>query len=94
MISILSGCSRCTQSVICRTADQIWNVYLGGALVNRPFGAAVLDGVDLDIEHFTPYYPDFVVQLNSTSHIAAECHSSVFSLSRDICMIHAAWGTG
>lgn len=49
----------------CRTADQIWNVYLGGSAANRPFGNAVLDGVDLDVEHYTAYYPDFVVQLNS-----------------------------
>ena len=49
----------------CRTADQIWNVYLGGSATDRPFGTAVLDGVDLDIEKYTPYYPDFVVQLNS-----------------------------
>ncbi|CAL5228206.1 g11293 [Coccomyxa viridis] len=47
------------------TADQIWNVYLGGSASNRPFGTAVLDGVDLDVEHYTPYYPEFVVQLNS-----------------------------
>ena len=55
--------------MLCRTADQIWNVYLGGSASNRPFGTAVLDGVDLDVEHYTPYYPEFVVQLNSTPHI-------------------------
>ncbi len=49
----------------CSTADQIWNVYLGGSAATRPFGSAVLDGVDLDVEHYTAYYPDFVVQLNS-----------------------------
>ncbi|CAL8461580.1 g1111 [Coccomyxa elongata] len=47
------------------TADQIWNVYLGGSAATRPFGSAVLDGVDLDVEHYTAYYPDFVVRLNS-----------------------------
>ncbi|KDQ09186.1 carbohydrate-binding module family 5 protein [Botryobasidium botryosum FD-172 SS1] len=31
-------------------ADQIWNLFLGGSSSTRPFGAAVLDGVDLDIE--------------------------------------------
>ncbi|CAO1939103.1 unnamed protein product [Urochloa humidicola] len=32
-------------------ADHIWNVYLGGHSKTRPFGDAVLDGVDFDIEH-------------------------------------------
>jgi chitinase len=40
-------------------------VYLGGSASNRPFGTAVLDGVDLDVEHYTNYYQDFIVQLNS-----------------------------
>ncbi|KAK1320803.1 Receptor-like protein kinase FERONIA [Acorus calamus] len=31
-------------------ADYIWNNYLGGSSSNRPLGAAVLDGVDFDIE--------------------------------------------
>ncbi|KAJ6544831.1 glycoside hydrolase family 18 protein [Mycena vulgaris] len=31
-------------------ADTIWNLFLGGTSSTRPFGAAVLDGVDLDIE--------------------------------------------
>ncbi len=31
----------------------------------------MLDGVDLDVEHYTPYYPDFVVQLNSMPHICS-----------------------
>jgi chitinase len=31
-------------------ADQVWNLFLGGTSSTRPFGAAVLDGVDLDIE--------------------------------------------
>ncbi|CAM9800758.1 unnamed protein product, partial [Phaeothamnion confervicola] len=32
-------------------ADNIWNQYLGGSSANRPFGTAVLDGIDLDIEN-------------------------------------------
>lgn len=35
---------------IYRTADQIWNLYLGGSAGNRPFGSAKLDGVDFDLE--------------------------------------------
>ncbi|CAL1696369.1 unnamed protein product [Somion occarium] len=31
-------------------ADTIWNIFLGGSSPTRPFGDAVLDGVDLDIE--------------------------------------------
>jgi chitinase len=31
-------------------ADLIWNLVLGGSSSTRPFGDAVLDGVDLDIE--------------------------------------------
>ncbi|KAJ7655161.1 glycoside hydrolase family 18 protein [Mycena polygramma] len=31
-------------------AQTIWNMFLGGTSSTRPFGTAVLDGVDLDIE--------------------------------------------
>ncbi|KAF9559002.1 Chitinase 1 [Mortierella alpina] len=31
-------------------AEQIWNLFLGGSSSTRPFGDAVLDGVDLDLE--------------------------------------------
>ncbi|EJC98219.1 glycoside hydrolase, partial [Fomitiporia mediterranea MF3/22] len=31
-------------------ADTIWNIFLGGSNSTRPFGEAVLDGIDLDIE--------------------------------------------
>jgi chitinase len=31
-------------------ADQIWDLFLGGSSGTRPFGDAVLDGVDLDLE--------------------------------------------
>eukprot|EP00897_Mesotaenium_endlicherianum_P008654 jgi/Mesen1/7817/ME000413S07060 len=36
------------------TAQSVWDTYLGGASASRPFGAAVLDGVDLDIENANP----------------------------------------
>ncbi|BBN01945.1 protein MpGH18.5 [Marchantia polymorpha subsp. ruderalis] len=40
-------------------AQYIWDNYLGGSNANRPFGAAQLDGVDLDIESGgSSYYPD------------------------------------
>ncbi|KAG0206603.1 Chitinase 1 [Mortierella sp. GBA30] len=31
-------------------ADRIWDLFLGGSSSTRPFGDAVLDGVDLDLE--------------------------------------------
>ncbi|KAG6896670.1 hypothetical protein C0992_006804 [Termitomyces sp. T32_za158] len=47
-------------------ADTIWNLFLGGSSSNRPFGAAVLDGIDLDIEGGgTSYYASFVSRIRS-----------------------------
>ncbi|KAG0045269.1 Chitinase 1 [Gryganskiella cystojenkinii] len=34
-------------------AEQIWDTFLGGSSSTRPFGDAVLDGVDLDLESGT-----------------------------------------
>ncbi|KAJ8594091.1 glycoside hydrolase [Rhizopogon salebrosus TDB-379] len=31
-------------------AQTIWNLFLGGTSSTRPFGAAILDGIDMDIE--------------------------------------------
>ncbi|OAD75475.1 carbohydrate-binding module family 5 protein, partial [Phycomyces blakesleeanus NRRL 1555(-)] len=45
-------------------ADNIWNLFLGGTSDTRPFGDAVLDGIDLDIEGGSPtYYPVFLTKL-------------------------------
>ncbi|ORX46512.1 glycoside hydrolase family 18 protein, partial [Hesseltinella vesiculosa] len=47
-------------------ADTIWNLFLGGSSSTRPFGSAVLDGVDLDIEGGgSSYYGSFISQLKS-----------------------------
>ncbi|KIJ54039.1 carbohydrate-binding module family 5 protein [Sphaerobolus stellatus SS14] len=47
-------------------ADQIWNLFLGGSSSTRPFGSAVLDGVDLDIEGGSNSgYAAFVTQLRT-----------------------------
>ncbi|KAF8320069.1 glycoside hydrolase [Clavulina sp. PMI_390] len=46
-------------------ADQIWDLFLGGSSSTRPFGDAVLDGVDLDIEGGSNSYVDFVNQLRT-----------------------------
>lgn len=37
-------------------ADYIWDNFLGGTSNSRPFGDAVLDGVDFDIEGGEPHY--------------------------------------
>ncbi|KAG0302117.1 Chitinase 1, partial [Dissophora globulifera] len=34
-------------------AEQIWDMYLGGNSTTRPFGDAIVDGVDLDLESGT-----------------------------------------
>ncbi|KAH9949899.1 glycoside hydrolase superfamily [Amylocystis lapponica] len=45
-------------------ANTIWNLFLGGSSSTRPFGSAVLDGVDLDIEGgSSDYYTNFVSTL-------------------------------
>ncbi|EJD48950.1 glycoside hydrolase, partial [Auricularia subglabra TFB-10046 SS5] len=47
-------------------ADQIWDLFLGGKSDTRPFGDAVLDGIDLDIEGGgTALFASFVKQLRS-----------------------------
>ncbi|EIW57168.1 glycoside hydrolase [Trametes versicolor FP-101664 SS1] len=49
-------------------ADQVWNLFLGGSSSIRPFGDAVLDGVDLDIESGTPaHYAAFVNRIRSNA---------------------------
>ncbi|KAF7378476.1 Glycoside hydrolase family 18 protein [Mycena sanguinolenta] len=47
-------------------ATTIWNSFLGGSGAHRPFGSAVLDGVDLDIEEGTSTgYAAFATQIRS-----------------------------
>ncbi|SAM09529.1 hypothetical protein [Absidia glauca] len=47
-------------------ADTVWDLFLGGSSSTRPFGEAVLDGVDLDIEGGgSNYYDTFLTQLRS-----------------------------
>ncbi|KAF8765978.1 hypothetical protein HU200_008020 [Digitaria exilis] len=49
-------------------ADHIWDVYLGGHSKTRPFGDAVLDGVDFDIEHGgSKHYDDLARYLKGYS---------------------------
>ncbi|KAK7694334.1 hypothetical protein QCA50_001517 [Cerrena zonata] len=54
-------------------ADTIWNVFLGGSSSTRPFGDAVLDGVDLDIEGGSGTgYVAFINQLQSHAQSASK----------------------
>jgi chitinase len=47
-------------------ADTVWDMLLGGKGKLRPFGDAVLDGIDLDIEGGSPNgYAAFATQLRS-----------------------------
>ncbi|KAF8649840.1 hypothetical protein AX16_005603 [Volvariella volvacea WC 439] len=49
-------------------AKTIWDLFLGGRSSMRPFGDAILDGVDLDIESGSPaHYAAFVNELRSLS---------------------------
>ncbi|KAG5653231.1 hypothetical protein H0H81_001614 [Sphagnurus paluster] len=46
-----TGLASFTSDAQARTfAETVWNLFLGGTSTTRPFGDAVLDGVDLDIE--------------------------------------------
>lgn len=47
-------------------ARDIWDLFLGGDSNTRPFGSAVLDGIDLDIESgSSAHYAAFVNELRS-----------------------------
>ncbi|KAJ6450714.1 glycoside hydrolase [Mycena vitilis] len=47
-------------------AETVWNLFLGGTSDTRPFGDAVLDGVDLDIEGgASTGYAAFVTKIRS-----------------------------
>ncbi|KAG6830720.1 hypothetical protein H0H92_014999 [Tricholoma furcatifolium] len=54
-------------------ADTIWNSFLGGTSDTRPFGSAVLDGIDLDIESGnTDSYAAFLNALQSKASAAGK----------------------
>ncbi|KAH8120579.1 class III chitinase [Phellopilus nigrolimitatus] len=56
-------------------ADTIWNLFLGGSNDTRPFGSAVLDGVDLDIEGgSSSSYPAFVNRIRSHANGASKTY--------------------
>ncbi|KAI1797099.1 glycoside hydrolase, partial [Ganoderma leucocontextum] len=46
--------------------DTIWNLFLGGSSSTRPFGGAVLDGIDLDIEGgSTQFFDSFISRIRT-----------------------------
>ncbi|THH12934.1 hypothetical protein EW146_g7227 [Bondarzewia mesenterica] len=54
-------------------AETIWDLYLGGSSSTRPFGGAVLDGVDLDIESGSSTgYAAFVTKIRSLASGASK----------------------
>ncbi|PPQ73971.1 hypothetical protein CVT24_012533 [Panaeolus cyanescens] len=54
-------------------ADTIWNLFLGGSSSTRPFGDAVLDGIDLDLEGGNgAFFPTFVNRIRSLSNGASK----------------------
>ncbi|KAI7871327.1 glycoside hydrolase superfamily [Spinellus fusiger] len=58
------GAGFTTESEATAFADTIWNLFLGGSSDVRPFGDAILDGIDLDIEGGGPnYYTAFLNKL-------------------------------
>ncbi|KAF9243871.1 glycoside hydrolase family 18 protein [Melanogaster broomeanus] len=57
-------------------AQTIWNLFLGGSSSTRPFGSAVLDGVDLDIEGgASTGYAAFVTEIRSLASGASKQYS-------------------
>ncbi|GLB43362.1 putative glycosyl hydrolase 18 family protein [Lyophyllum shimeji] len=56
-------------------ADTVWNLFLGGSSSTRPFGDAVLDGVDLDIEGGSSTgYVAFVNRIRSHANGASKTY--------------------
>ncbi|KAJ7770791.1 glycoside hydrolase family 18 protein [Mycena maculata] len=54
-------------------AQTIWDLFLGGSSTTRPFGTAVLDGIDLDIEGGSgTSYAAFVNKIRSLSSGASK----------------------
>lgn len=70
----------------------IWDLFLGGKSSTRPFGSAVLDGIDLDIEGGTSaYYATFVEKIRSLG--AASGKKYYFTAAPQCVYPDAALGT-
>ncbi|KAI0715813.1 glycoside hydrolase [Cerioporus squamosus] len=71
-------------------ADQIWNLFLGGKGSIRPFGDAILDGIDLDIESGTAaHYAAFVNRIRSNAGLTG-LTASTFAEARANATAHAS----
>ncbi|XP_061338567.1 hevamine-A-like [Gastrolobium bilobum] len=46
-------------------SDYLWDNFLGGSSSSRPFGDAILDGIDFDIEQYVPHVEDLARYLKS-----------------------------
>ncbi|KAJ4495124.1 glycoside hydrolase superfamily [Lentinula edodes] len=56
-------------------ADLIWDLFLGGTSSTRPFGDAVLDGIDLDIEGGgTANFAAFVTRIRTLAEGASKAY--------------------
>ncbi|KAJ3854421.1 glycoside hydrolase [Lentinula lateritia] len=56
-------------------ADLIWDLFLGGTSSTRPFGDAVLDGIDLDIEGGgTANFAAFVTKIRTLAEGASKAY--------------------
>ncbi|RPD72443.1 glycoside hydrolase [Lentinus tigrinus ALCF2SS1-7] len=70
-------------------ADQIWNLFLGGKSSIRPFGDAILDGIDLDIESGTAaHYAAFVSRIRSNAGLTG-LTASTYAEARANATAHA-----
>lgn len=66
-------------------ADTIWNLFLGGSSSTRPFGTAVLDGVDLDIEQGgSTGYPAFINRMRT--HYASDTSKKYYITGAPQCV--------
>ncbi|KZV72987.1 carbohydrate-binding module family 5 protein [Peniophora sp. CONT] len=71
-------------------AQSIWDNFLGGTSTTRPFGDAVLDGIDLDIEGGSPLYWDvFITKLRSLA--AGDSSKSYYVTAAPQCPFPDAW---
>jgi chitinase len=67
-----------------QVADYIWNKFLGGTSNSRPFGDAILDGVDFDIEGGSNlHYATLAIKLND--HYKSDSRKKYYLTAAPIC---------
>ncbi|CAK8561438.1 unnamed protein product [Lathyrus sativus] len=65
LLSIGGGIGRYSLALVEDARDfskYLWNTFLGGTSFSRPFGDAVLDGIDFDIELGSAQYWQYLAQ--------------------------------